>query len=705
MTKPTQTKEPPLLEVWTIRRELGDTLAARFTRPIEACDREIEKAEKELAEKMRTRRFLDRKARAAVEQMETLKLAGVDEIQIYDEDLRIAMAGAKVETTKYQYNSRSNKHEKRPTGATSWAELVKRGATDTQIRTNLLHTQPAYRNDGPKLKTGSDPGLHVIDRGYGSKADVRGAELVIAVRRVLGIPFPGSVKLADAPAKKKKAPAKAPPKKPAVKKPPAAKTKAQKKTEEVEALANKAIGAGATPPAGPKPAVKPFPEWARAARKALVRKSIDPAVVKEEEPWTEWHKQSLAPAAAVAEWVRRQNAGGAEAAGKPVLPPARVIEISPSVPIDGNVSYDAIELGVSDGDIAAATDGHDFSRPSGAVPVLSAVVRYDGDLYIVRTHRHIGGESLLLRPLLRKAGGLRPTKGDELLGRAVIVNNETRYIGPEDDGIRVDDKAPGAAPRAPITGGKAKVADLVRPGMFVKTSYGSGPFKVVELQSHADGETLVVVDPETKPSKKGTYREDDKRWINDLRVEDGRIFSKVREHGAAQDDEVLIVPLVDVIDTIPDEEVEGELSDDDREPAKTNPDADTEVTKPGEVYELTDLSLTADRVSASFAGVVIARGDPARVPAPLTVDGYPYLYMGMVSGLRDNVARLVRLLPETDSNVDELKKLRAEPKGAYCGRRVQDPSGDTYVVGPEDYNLLVKMPSTEKPAAKKRAVV
>lgn len=87
--------------------------------------------------------------------------------------------------------------------------------------------------------------------------------------------------------------------------------------------------------------------------------------------------------------------------------------------------------------------------------------------------------------------------------------------------------------------GQPTVDELVFLGDIIETNYSTGG-RVTQISRYGTYElpvfSLIYVDLDAKPLKKGGYRENDYRWINELVAQDGRIL-KLFE---ANTDEVLL---------------------------------------------------------------------------------------------------------------------------------------------------------------------
>ena len=88
--------------------------------------------------------------------------------------------------------------------------------------------------------------------------------------------------------------------------------------------------------------------------------------------------------------------------------------------------------------------------------------------------------------------------------------------------------------------GQPMVDELVFPGNIIETDYSTGG-RVTRISRHSTYGlpvfSLVYVDVDTKPNKDGSYRDSDRRWINELVAQDGRIL-KLFE---ANDDEIKVI--------------------------------------------------------------------------------------------------------------------------------------------------------------------
>ena len=91
-----------------------------------------------------------------------------------------------------------------------------------------------------------------------------------------------------------------------------------------------------------------------------------------------------------------------------------------------------------------------------------------------------------------------------------------------------------------------KLADVVRPGTIVKTSYNTGPYVVFKV-GH---DNLTCVGPEVWEPTKKKYPDNALFWLNDLSVRDGRIFS-------VRGDEVVIVKSDAADDSAPADETDS----------------------------------------------------------------------------------------------------------------------------------------------------
>lgn len=101
----------------------------------------------------------------------------------------------------------------------------------------------------------------------------------------------------------------------------------------------------------------------------------------------------------------------------------------------------------------------------------------------------------------------------------------------------------------------------VHVGDLVRTSYHTGPHRVIEVSEYAvyglRAFSLVIVDTDAKRSKKGEYRDSAKGYLNELVLFDGRILHLF----IANEDEVFIVPDEEVTMT-PKNTPESEFDDD-----------------------------------------------------------------------------------------------------------------------------------------------